>query len=121
MADGGAVLGLGPKGVDSELRLLAPGEHVLDTADVDALGGQSGVYALRQQLHSGGAAMGYQYAPAAAPAVNRAPAVASASASTPADVRVYIGNEQIDARIEYVSSGVVARADSSSQFVRRGR
>ena len=121
MAVGGAVLGRGQKGVDSELRLLAPGEHVLSDSDVDAMGGQAGVYEFRKQLHSGGAAIGYQYAPAAAPAVNRAPAVASASASTPADVRVYIGNEQIDARIEYVSSGVVARADSGSQFVRRGR
>lgn len=69
MADGGAVLGRGQKGVDSELRLLAPGEHVLDDGDVDAMGGQAGVYEFRKQLHSGGAAMGYQYAPAAAPAV----------------------------------------------------
>jgi TP901 family phage tail tape measure protein len=49
------------------------------------------------------------------------PAVASASAATPADVRVYIGNEQIDARIEHVASGVVVRADNQSQYTRPGR
>jgi len=121
MAVGGAVLGRGQKGVDSELRLLAPGEHVLSDSDVDAMGGQAGVYEFRKQLHSGGDAMGYQYAPAAAPVVNRAPAVASASASTPADVRVYIGNEQIDARIVHVARAEITSADSNSQFVRRGR
>lgn len=47
--------------------------------------------------------------------------VASASAAVPPDVRVYIGNEQIDARIEYVSAGVVARADSASSYMRKGR
>jgi hypothetical protein len=122
MAVGGAVIGRGQKGVDSELRLLAPGEHVLSDSDVDAMGGQAGVYEFRKHLHSGGSATGYQYAPAAAPAVtHRAPAVASASASAPADVRVYIGNEQIDARIVHVASGVVGAADSGSQFMRKGR
>jgi hypothetical protein len=48
------------------------------------------------------------------------PAVASASAATPADVRVYIGNEQIDARIEHVAAGVVVRADGQSQYTRTG-
>ncbi|BCW61789.1 hypothetical protein StoSoilB22_07620 [Arthrobacter sp. StoSoilB22] len=79
MATGGAVVGRGQKGIDSELRLLAPGEHVLPDSDVDAMGGQGGVYEFRKQLHSGAGPMGYQYAPAAAPArsVAAVPAVAS--------------------------------------------
>ncbi|MFF2274215.1 phage tail tape measure protein [Agromyces sp. NPDC058136] len=51
MALGGAVHGPGAKGVDSVWRLLAPGEHVLTTGDVDALGGQDAVYAWRRGLH----------------------------------------------------------------------
>ena len=45
---------------------------------------------------------------------------ASVNVAAP-DVRVYIGNEQIDARIEVVASGVVASADSNSQYHRNGR
>lgn len=78
MASGGAVVGRGPKGVDSELRLLAPGEHVLSDADVDAMGGQDAVYAFRKGLRSG-----YQYGPAGAPVSVRAaaPVVAAPSAA----------------------------------------
>ncbi|WP_144628946.1 phage tail tape measure protein [Arthrobacter woluwensis] len=50
-ATGGAVIGPGAKGVDSELRVLAPGEHVLTDKDVDAMGGQGAVYAFRRALH----------------------------------------------------------------------
>ncbi|WP_424423968.1 phage tail tape measure protein [Microbacterium sp.] len=52
MASGGPVTGPGPKGVDSELRWLAPGEHVLTASDVDALGGQNAVTTMRAGLHS---------------------------------------------------------------------
>jgi len=38
-------------GVDSVPAMLTPGEHVLTTADVAALGGQDGVYAFRNALH----------------------------------------------------------------------
>jgi tape measure domain-containing protein len=41
-------------GVDSVPAMLAPGEHVLTTSDVAALGGQSGVYAFRNALHRNG-------------------------------------------------------------------
>jgi TP901 family phage tail tape measure protein len=51
-ATGGPVYGPGPKGVDSELRMLAPGEHVLTADDVDAMGGQAAVMAMRSGLHS---------------------------------------------------------------------
>ena len=43
----------GPKGVDSQLFFGAKGEHVLTTADVDAMGGQQAVYQFRKQLHAG--------------------------------------------------------------------
>ncbi|MGK3957898.1 phage tail tape measure protein [Arthrobacter sp. R4] len=67
-AAGGAIYGSGPKGVDKDMYRLARGEHVLTDEDVDAMGGQSAVYAFRNQLHSGGAKAGIQYAPASAPA-----------------------------------------------------
>lgn len=47
---GGAVWGPGPKGRDSRLAMLAPGEHVLTAREVDAAGGQEAVYALRRSL-----------------------------------------------------------------------
>ncbi|QWY79648.1 tail length tape measure protein [Arthrobacter phage Persistence] len=58
------------------------------------------------------------YAPAVA--YRPVPNVASASAATPADVRVYIGNEQIDARVVHVASGVVTQADGQSKYTRTG-
>ena len=51
-ARGGAVLG-GVAGKDSVLSLLMPGEHVLTAKEVQALGGQSAVYALRQAIQRG--------------------------------------------------------------------
>lgn len=80
-AFGGEVRGAGPKGVDSELRMLAPGEHTLTVADVDAMGGQEGVYAFRRALHSGGAQAlpGRLYGQAPAPVYQHAaPALAGA-------------------------------------------
>jgi hypothetical protein len=53
MAAGGEVTGPGLKGVDSQLRLLAPGEHVLTDKEVDAAGGHNAVYAWRAALRSG--------------------------------------------------------------------
>lgn len=53
-ASGGEIYGPGPKGRDSVLMWGAPGEHMLTDDDVDALGGQGGVYAFRKALHNGG-------------------------------------------------------------------
>jgi hypothetical protein len=53
MATGGRVTGPGLKGVDSQLRLLAPGEHVLTDKEVDAAGGHSAIEAWRGALRSG--------------------------------------------------------------------
>ena len=47
LAEGGPVEGPGAKGVDSELRMLAPGEHVLTSREVDAMGGHGAVAAMR--------------------------------------------------------------------------
>ncbi|AOT04944.1 phage tail tape measure protein [Arthrobacter sp. U41] len=106
-AKGGAIDDApGPKGVDSQLIYAAKGEHMLDTSDVDALGGQSGVYAMRRALHNGGVRPTYAAAPPAAPV---AMGGFGGGGGSP-EVRVYIGNEQIDARIEYVSEGVTTRA-----------
>jgi hypothetical protein len=48
--------------------MLAPGEHVLTTGDVSAMGGQSAVYGFRQGLHlaKGGAVPGKKSAPLSA-------------------------------------------------------
>lgn len=52
MAAGGAVYG-GTPGKDSVPILGMPGEHMLTVKDVQAMGGQAGVYAFREALHSG--------------------------------------------------------------------
>ncbi|WP_423184306.1 phage tail tape measure protein [Arthrobacter sp. NyZ413] len=104
-ASGGAVYGAGPKGVDSERFLLAPGEHVLTDKDVDAMGGQEAVYAFRKQLHNGGTRPLYA---APAPA---APVVASgANAGALPDVNVFIGNEAIDPRMVRIAENVSGAA-----------
>lgn len=70
LATGGPVTGNGPKGVDSQWRLLAPGEHVWTDKEVDAAGGHGAVEALRaaalhgfttQQLASAPSAPHAQY------------------------------------------------------------
>ncbi|MGH3998393.1 MAG: hypothetical protein ACRDTJ_13115, partial [Pseudonocardiaceae bacterium] len=53
-ATGGPVIGPGPKGVDSELRMLAPGEHVWTDKEVDAVGGHVAMHAMRQAALKGG-------------------------------------------------------------------
>lgn len=50
---GGPVLGGGPRGVDSQLRWLAPDEHVWTTDEVDAAGGHGAMFALRAAARAG--------------------------------------------------------------------
>jgi|GEM_PF-1225354 len=52
-ATGGAIRGPGTGTSDDILSWLSNGEHVLTAADVEALGGQGGVYALRNLVQSG--------------------------------------------------------------------
>jgi hypothetical protein len=54
LASGGPVTGPGPKGVDSQVRVLAPGEHVWTAAEVDAVGGHPAVMQLRRAARGGG-------------------------------------------------------------------
>ncbi|HEY9414581.1 MAG TPA: hypothetical protein VIQ30_07475, partial [Pseudonocardia sp.] len=53
IADGGPITGPGPKGVDSVPVVLAPGEHVLTAAEVDAAGGHGAIERMRAALRSG--------------------------------------------------------------------
>jgi hypothetical protein len=50
MSSGGPVLGPGPRGKDSELRMLAPGEHVLTAQEVTAAGGHGAIEEWRSAL-----------------------------------------------------------------------
>lgn len=52
-ADGGPIIGHGGPRQDNLLFWGSNGEHTLPTRDVDALGGQHGVYALRRALQAG--------------------------------------------------------------------
>lgn len=65
-ASGGAIYGPGTGTSDSIPARLSNGEHVFTASDVDAMGGQQGVYAFRESLHRGyatGGAVGYATAP----------------------------------------------------------
>jgi hypothetical protein len=50
---GGPIFGIGPKGVDSVPILAAPGEHVWDDEEVDAVGGHDAMYRLRRLARLG--------------------------------------------------------------------
>ncbi|WP_280837566.1 hypothetical protein [Micromonospora sp. A200] len=54
MSEGGPVIGRGPKGVDSEPRMLAPGEHVWTDEEVDAAGGHGAMERMRAAIRGGG-------------------------------------------------------------------
>jgi hypothetical protein len=53
-SSGGGVWGAGTAKSDSIPAMLSNGEHVLTADDVNAMGGQNGVYAFRQALHRAG-------------------------------------------------------------------
>ncbi|WFE41958.1 hypothetical protein [Micromonospora sp. WMMD998] len=72
LSGGGPVTGPGAKGVDSQLRVLAPGEHVLTAAEVDAAGGHAGVERLRSVLRGGRGAAGVASGVLSSPAVGAA-------------------------------------------------
>jgi hypothetical protein len=114
MAEGGAVYGPGPIGKDSVHAILAPGEHVLTATDVARLGGQAGVYALRNQLQSGvrryaeGGAV--QYAPSA-------PMVMPAGGG---DVKVMVSSKGGVDLLKYVDVRVERADKASSQTLRAG-
>lgn len=53
MSEGGAVEGPGPRGVDSLVRVLAPGEHVFSDKEVRAAGGHREMERVRKMLRGG--------------------------------------------------------------------
>lgn len=126
-AGGGEIAGDGPKGIDSELILAAPGEHMLTAQEVDKMGGQQAVYRFRAQLRAGavpayanGGGIGAAAAPSQFMTHYSQPTVVAAQAAAP-NVAVYIGDEQINARIVNLAAGVVANADGKSRYTRAGR
>ena len=58
LSRGGLVTGSGPKGIDSEPRLLAPGEGVLTADEIDSVGGPAGFARLRAAIRGGGGTAG---------------------------------------------------------------
>jgi TP901 family phage tail tape measure protein len=99
-AGGGAVYGPGTGTSDSVVRRLSDGEHVLSAADVKALGGQSGVYAMRESL--------YRNPPSYAPAAYAARSGYSAqSQSGPAQFTVVLESKGGIDLIPYVKATVV--------------
>lgn len=52
-ATGGPIIGPGPKGRDSILMYGAPGEHMITSSEVDAVGGHGMIYRLRAAMRSG--------------------------------------------------------------------
>jgi len=121
-ATGGRVTGPGTTTSDSVPAWLSKDEFVLTAAAASKIG-----YGNLEKLNGGDITpiktMGYEYAPAGAPAVtHRAPDVAPAAAQTPP---VYVQNPftgaYLLAQVDSRAAGVVRSADSVSQFTRKGR
>jgi len=98
------------------VRRLSNGEHVLTADDVAALGGQAGVYALRDALHNGAPVYAQtRYAPAAPLTIG------SQSNSSPSAVEVTLVDgttgsvlQLMDARARVVVDGVMHESDVRS-------
>ena len=126
-AAGGAIYGPGTGTSDSVPILASNGEHMLTAYEVGLMGGQQGVYQFRANLrggglpaYAGGGAVGHTVASRSVMS-QTAPMPAIAPVIEAPNVRVFIGNEQIDARIEVVAGGVVRQADAQSRYMRTGR
>lgn len=125
-ATGGAIRGPGTGTSDSVPILASNGEHMFTAREVDLMGGHEGVYQFRANLraggmpaYAGGGAVGN--AVASRSIMTQSYTAAAAPIVEGPNVRVFIGNEQIDARIEVVAGGVVQRADAQSRYRRPGR
>jgi TP901 family phage tail tape measure protein len=105
-ASGGAVYGPGPKGIDSVPHLLAPGEHVLSDKDVDALGGQQAVYALRAAIRSGASR-----AEVTNMAVSSSAASKSAGGPSTFQGKLYLDSGEFIGYVKGVAEAVVEEAD----------
>lgn len=112
-ATGGPVVGPGAKGVDSELRMLAPGEHVLTAAEVDAAGGHREIEMYRAALRTGSTGA---WVPSSGSQHSQAPAPLP-----PIYIQSPVTGEYLLAKTAEIAGGVVAQYDSSrSQTTRRG-
>ena len=110
---GGPVVGPGPKGIDSELRVLAPGEHVLTSREVDAAGGHEAIFALRRSLMQGTATTSMDGG-----GQTVAPSRSGGGRSSAMDV------ERLAAALRHAFSGMTLRIDDRSgrtaQLIARG-
>ncbi|MBD8012657.1 tape measure protein [Microbacterium sp. Re1] len=114
-ATGGPVFGPGPKGKDSELRMLAPGEHVVTAAEVDAAGGHAAIMRWRQSILNGsipGLAAGGPVRPESVPVsarvVTGAPVVNVAAPSMPSEFVLKDMDGALIGRMQVEAAGVVA-------------
>jgi TP901 family phage tail tape measure protein len=127
-AAGGPIFGPGTGTSDDVPIMASNGEHMFTKREVDLMGGHGAVYRFRNQLRQGGGMPAYaaggqigtQVAAAQIMMSNRIAAPVAPIVEAP-NVRVFIGNEQIDARIEVVAGGVVQRADAMAPMMRTGR
>lgn len=116
-AAGGAIYGSGPKGVDKDLYRLARGEHVMTSEEVDAMGGQAAVYAMRAAVRSGRA-----YSAAGTSAAG-----GSSGPSGPVEMvgTLELNADATKATFRGIARGeaadVVRQADQQSAYTRTGR
>lgn len=112
-ASGGAIFGKGPKGVDSVRSLLAPGEHVLTASEVDKMGGQAAVYAMRAAVRSGAAY--------SAPSAPVATAAFGGGNMPPIYIMSPFTGEYVLAQMDTRAAGAIAKSDRQSTYTRTGR
>ncbi|MEV4991206.1 phage tail tape measure protein [Pseudarthrobacter sp. LMD1-1-1.1] len=131
LASGGAVSGPGTNTSDQAgLYALSNGEHVLDSGDVQKLGGQQGVYKFRASLRAGqfagmadGGAVGTTVA-------SRTIMTHTVAAPTPSlDGLQLVGQLQLNADATWATfrgvarqeaAGAISAADGQSRFMRKG-
>lgn len=107
-ADGGAIYGPGGPRDDRIPAMLSNGEHVLTASDVQAMGGQQGVYRFRSALH--GFADGGEVAPRFTAAPRGRYATAGSAAAAPSFNVVVSAKggvdllQYVDVRVEQASS-----------------
>lgn len=106
-ASGGPIVGPGVKGVDSELRWMAPGEHVLTASDVDRMGGHEGVFALRRAVQTGNW-------------VQASPHVGSPVAGSASPVEVSLEGMSISGVLEIGGDGLARIVDGRVTAIQKG-
>lgn len=111
-AEGGGIYGSGPKGVDKDLYRLARGEHVWTAEEVDAVGGQEAMYAMRAAVRSGRA---YR-----TPSATAAPTQNGSGQLPPIYIQSPVTGEYLLAQMDNRAGMAITRADQQSAYVRAG-